>query len=182
MAAAEATVLKLMQRDNKPFGLQTLVDLLAHQGLKKAAISKALDALAESGKVVSKASEAQAQHAQQGAPTLNGTRTCSRTGTSAKLHGIQAHVCVARILQCNCAWPRLHATSWAIVRLRCLSAELLLLQEFGKTKVFIPTQSDLAVLSKEVRLACGPRGGVGEEQESDRCNAAGTGHGHRVFV
>lgn len=80
MAAAEATVLKLMQRDNKPFGLQTLVDLLAHQGLKKAAISKALDALAESGKVVAKASEAQAQHAQQGAPTLHGTHARSRTG------------------------------------------------------------------------------------------------------
>ncbi|KAG1659391.1 hypothetical protein FOA52_004391 [Chlamydomonas sp. UWO 241] len=72
---AERAVLDMLQSNNKPFSVQNLVDLLAHQGHKKAAITKALESLSSSGKVVTK--------------------------------------------------------------------------DFGKTKIFIPVQSDLPVLSKE---------------------------------
>mmetsp|Transcript_4916 Transcript_4916/g.10563 ORF Transcript_4916/g.10563 Transcript_4916/m.10563 type:complete len:223 (-) Transcript_4916:334-1002(-) len=52
--SAEAQVLQLIQGNNKPYGLQSLVDWLAQHGIKKAAIQKALDALAESGKIIAK--------------------------------------------------------------------------------------------------------------------------------
>ena len=45
-----------IQANNKPASLQALVDLLQHTGLKKPAIQKALDALAEQGKITAKAS------------------------------------------------------------------------------------------------------------------------------
>lgn len=52
--SAESHVLNMFQQQNKPFSLQNLVDFLAHQGVKKAAITKALDSLVESGKIVAK--------------------------------------------------------------------------------------------------------------------------------
>lgn len=39
---AEKSVLHLMQSGNRPFGLQTLVDMLAHTGIKKAVIQKVI--------------------------------------------------------------------------------------------------------------------------------------------
>eukprot|EP00798_Chlamydomonas_sp_ICE-L_P000916 gene916-5216_t len=44
-------VLSLIKGENKPFGLQNLVDRLAHVGLKKAQIQKALDQLTEKGEL-----------------------------------------------------------------------------------------------------------------------------------
>ena len=73
--ATEAQVLNLLQGQNKPFGLQNLVDLLAHQGIKKAAIQKALDALAQAIAATNKA---------QFAPRfLELTRTCNACHVSA---------------------------------------------------------------------------------------------------
>ena len=40
-------MLALLTEQNRPFNVQTLVDFLATQGVKKAAIQKALDALVE---------------------------------------------------------------------------------------------------------------------------------------
>uniref|UniRef100_A0A7S0YNC8 Homologous-pairing protein 2 homolog n=1 Tax=Polytomella parva TaxID=51329 RepID=A0A7S0YNC8_9CHLO len=53
-AAAEAAVLNLLQQQNKPFSLQNVVDLLAHAGFKKAQITKALDNLGESQRIIVK--------------------------------------------------------------------------------------------------------------------------------
>lgn len=52
--SAEAQVLRVVQDNNRPYGLQNIVDLTAHLGLKKAAVTKALDALVEQGKVTAK--------------------------------------------------------------------------------------------------------------------------------
>ena len=47
-------VLGLLQTNSRPYSVQNLVDLLACQGLKKAQIQKALDALVASGDVTGK--------------------------------------------------------------------------------------------------------------------------------
>ncbi len=52
--SAEDKVLHLLQQHNKPFNTQAVADLLATQGVKKTAAQKALDALAEAGKIVAK--------------------------------------------------------------------------------------------------------------------------------
>jgi predicted GNAT family acetyltransferase len=51
---AEDKVLNLITQHNKPFNTQSVADLLATQGVKKTAAQKALDALAEAGKIVAK--------------------------------------------------------------------------------------------------------------------------------
>ena len=52
--SVEAAVINLLVTGNKPFSLQNLCDLLAHQGYKKAAITKAVESAAEAGKIVQK--------------------------------------------------------------------------------------------------------------------------------
>ena len=52
--SAEAQVLRVVEDNNRPYGLQNIVDLTAHLGLKKAAVTKALDSLVEQGKVTAK--------------------------------------------------------------------------------------------------------------------------------
>eukprot|EP00200_Dunaliella_tertiolecta_P005664 CAMPEP_0202356136 /NCGR_PEP_ID=MMETSP1126-20121109/10733_1 /ASSEMBLY_ACC=CAM_ASM_000457 /TAXON_ID=3047 /ORGANISM="Dunaliella tertiolecta, Strain CCMP1320" /LENGTH=208 /DNA_ID=CAMNT_0048948855 /DNA_START=203 /DNA_END=829 /DNA_ORIENTATION=+ len=53
-------VLSLITSTNKPYSLQQLQDFLAVHGLKKAAITKAVDALIEAGKVRAKELDAKA--------------------------------------------------------------------------------------------------------------------------
>jgi len=48
---AEGKVLALLEQHNKPFNVQTVSDFLATHGVKKTACQKALDALAEQGKI-----------------------------------------------------------------------------------------------------------------------------------
>jgi len=54
---ADADVLEIFQRENRPFGVQGLCDLLAHKGHKKAAVTRALDALVAAGTVAAKVSD-----------------------------------------------------------------------------------------------------------------------------
>ncbi|WIA35040.1 hypothetical protein OEZ86_003531 [Tetradesmus obliquus] len=51
---AEAAVFHLIKTQNKPFGVQGLVDNLQTAGIKKAAVQKAVDALSDSGKITCK--------------------------------------------------------------------------------------------------------------------------------
>lgn len=53
-AMAEAKVLALLKESNKPYNVQSVADMLATQGVKKAAADKALAALAEAGKITCK--------------------------------------------------------------------------------------------------------------------------------
>jgi hypothetical protein len=53
-AAAEAKVLELISSSNRPFGVQGLVDNLQSAGIKKAAVTKAVEALSEKGKITCK--------------------------------------------------------------------------------------------------------------------------------
>ncbi|GFH20412.1 uncharacterized protein HaLaN_17524 [Haematococcus lacustris] len=52
-SSVDQAVLNLFSQ-NKPFSLQNLVDLLAHAGFKKAAITKSVDSLVEHGKISAK--------------------------------------------------------------------------------------------------------------------------------
>ncbi|KAJ9529824.1 hypothetical protein QJQ45_022229 [Haematococcus lacustris] len=52
-SSVDQAVLNLFSQ-NKPFSLQNLVDLLAHAGFKKAAITKSVDSLVEHGKITAK--------------------------------------------------------------------------------------------------------------------------------
>ncbi|KAG2490050.1 hypothetical protein HYH03_011515 [Edaphochlamys debaryana] len=52
--SAEAEIERIIVDQNKPFGLQQLVDLGQTKGLKKAQVSKAVDALVLAGKIVAK--------------------------------------------------------------------------------------------------------------------------------
>ncbi|GFR44920.1 hypothetical protein Agub_g6006 [Astrephomene gubernaculifera] len=52
--SAEAQIERIVRDQNRPFGLQQLVDLGATTGLKKAQVSKAVDALVAEGKIISK--------------------------------------------------------------------------------------------------------------------------------
>jgi DNA-binding MarR family transcriptional regulator len=54
METPEAEVLDIFSRENKPFSVQNITDLLAHRGHKKAAVTRALDALVAAGTVAVK--------------------------------------------------------------------------------------------------------------------------------
>lgn len=69
---AEAAVYNLFKSHNRPFGVQGLVDNLQSQGIKKAAVQKACDALVDAGKIVCKVSGTQKQHLHQNSSTLSG--------------------------------------------------------------------------------------------------------------
>lgn len=58
--SGEGLIVDLLKQHNKPFSLQNIVDFMATQGLKKAAVSRAVDAAADGGKIVQKASSAAA--------------------------------------------------------------------------------------------------------------------------
>jgi 23S rRNA U2552 (ribose-2'-O)-methylase RlmE/FtsJ len=51
---AEAAVFNLIKTQNKPFGVQGLVDNLQTAGIKKAAVQKTVDVLTDSGKITCK--------------------------------------------------------------------------------------------------------------------------------
>lgn len=52
--ACDSLVADLLQQHNRPFNTQNVADLLAIHGVKKTAVQKSLDALADAGKIVSK--------------------------------------------------------------------------------------------------------------------------------
>ncbi|EFJ43662.1 hypothetical protein VOLCADRAFT_109964 [Volvox carteri f. nagariensis] len=52
--SAEGQIERIVREQNKPFGLQQLVDLGATTGLKKAQVSKAVDSLVAEGKILAK--------------------------------------------------------------------------------------------------------------------------------
>ncbi|GLC39525.1 Homologous-pairing protein 2 [Pleodorina starrii] len=52
--SAEVQIERIVREQNRPFGLQQLVDLGATTGLKKAQVSKAVDSLVADGKVLCK--------------------------------------------------------------------------------------------------------------------------------
>lgn len=53
--SAEIQIERIVRDQNRPFGLQQLVDLGATTGFKKAQVSKAIDNLVAEGKILSKA-------------------------------------------------------------------------------------------------------------------------------
>jgi hypothetical protein len=114
-------------------------DYLASKGIKKAAVTKALDALAAAGKLTAKVR----RRAHVGA--------CGRMGE---------HACMTHGPACR---PRLNLGGAHFHRRTT--------QEFGKTKIFLPPQEGLQVLSKEVRGGR-PRPGGGAAGPSARGHRA----------
>ncbi len=53
-SSVEAQIAAIVVDQNRPFGLQQLVDLGATKGLKKAQVTKAVDALAADGRIIAK--------------------------------------------------------------------------------------------------------------------------------
>lgn len=51
---AEDRVLNYVKEQNRPFNVQLIADMLAQFGVKKPQVQRALDALAESGKLLCK--------------------------------------------------------------------------------------------------------------------------------
>ena len=53
-AQADTQVLDYVTKENKPFNVQLVADMLAQYGIKKPSVQRALDSLAEAGKLTCK--------------------------------------------------------------------------------------------------------------------------------